>query len=77
MTRTVKADERGRVVLPGAKQAQVFRVERPIEGHYVLILQVDQAQPEPFPPGSLLKYFTTARNRGEETLLKGCAFDAP
>ncbi|HWF19589.1 MAG TPA: hypothetical protein VG754_09980 [Verrucomicrobiae bacterium] len=51
---TLKADDRSRIKIPGAKPGQVFAFED--QGNGVRILTEVKAEPkEPFPPGSLRK----------------------
>lgn len=56
--KTVKADERGRVVLPGIKGGLVFALESPGEGQFLLTQVKKKAvKPhDPYPEGSLSKY---------------------
>jgi len=68
---TLTVDAKKRVRLPDAKPGQVFSVEGTSEAGFTLIpVKVDSN--EPFPPGSLLKYFTKERDELESILAKGC-----
>ena len=68
---TLTVDAKKRVRLPDAKPGQVFSVEGTSEAGFTLIpVKVDSS--EPFPPGSLLKYFTDERDELETILAKGC-----
>ena len=55
---TLKADNRRRVILPDIKPGQVFALETPGEGQFLLtIVKKADVQPhDPYPEGSLSKY---------------------
>jgi hypothetical protein len=60
--KTLKADDRRRVQIPGIKAGQVFAFED--QGNGVRILtEVKKAVKEPFPRGSLKYLCTPARNK--------------
>lgn len=66
-----RVDDRKRVRIPDAKPGQLFSVEgTPDQGFTLTPVKADK--PEPFPRGSLLKYFTPAHNAEELEILKGC-----
>lgn len=69
---TVKADNRRRLQLPDIKPGQIFAVQD--NGDNTITLTKVKAEPqEPFPRGSLTKYFNAEKNREELEILKGCA----
>lgn len=68
---TVKCDNKGRVRMPSGKPGDVYAWEKDGDGSFRFIPVKAEAQ-EPFPPGSLLKYFTPERDKEELALLRGC-----
>ena len=68
---TLTVDDRKRVRLPSARPGQVFSFEPNADGSITLV-PVKAQRSEMFPRGSLLKYFTPAKNKEELELLKGC-----
>lgn len=68
---TVKADSRRRVQIPGIKPGQIFAFEDQGNGVRVLT-DVKKDVKEPFPPGSLLKYFTAEKDAEESAIASGC-----
>ncbi len=68
---TVKCDDKGRIRMPEGKPGEVYAWERAGDGSLRFILVKAEAK-EPFPPGSLRKYFTRERDKEELALLKGC-----
>jgi hypothetical protein len=68
---TLKADDRSRVKLPGIKPGQVFAFEDQGNGVRVLT-EVKKDMREPFPEGSLAKYWTAEKNAEELAILRGC-----
>jgi len=69
--KTLKLDAQKRIRLPDFKPGQVFAYSNHGNGTVTLTAVKADVQ-EPFPPGSLLKYFTPEKNREELELLKGC-----
>lgn len=72
---TLVADDKKRVRIPDAKPGQVFAYEK--DGKTITLSEVVKKKTkEPFPPGSLLKYFTgplgKERDELETALAKGC-----
>lgn len=68
---TLVTDKQQRVRLPDAKPGQVFAYVDNGNGS-ITLTQVKAETAEPFPPGSLLKFFTPDTNAEELGLLKGC-----
>lgn len=58
---TLKADNKRRVAIPHIKPGQVFAFEDNGDGSYTLI-KVKADRKEPFPAGSLVKYFDKERD---------------
>lgn len=73
---TVKADNRRRVQLPDVKPGQVFAV-RDNGDDTITLTKVKAERKEPFPRGSLLKYFTKERDAEETAIAKGCIIGLP
>ncbi len=73
---SVKCDDKGRIRMPDGKPGDIFAWERDGDGSLRFIKLKAEAH-EPFPPGSLKKYFTAARDREELALLRGCVLEAP
>lgn len=72
--KTLTVDAQKRVRLPDAKPKQVFAYINNGDGTVTLTLVKAEAR-EPFPPGSLLKYFTRERDREEMAILSGCTLE--
>jgi len=70
----LKVDDQKRIRIPDAKPRQVFSYVNHGNGTLILTL-VKPSASEPFPPGSLLKYFTSAKNKEELALLSGCSLE--
>ena len=68
---TITVDDKKRVRIPDAKPGQVFAIEPTGNGGFNL-QPVKGETTEPFPPGSLLKYFTKERDELETILARGC-----
>jgi len=72
--KTLTVDDQKRVRIPDAKPRQVFSYINSGDGTLTLIL-VKAGASEPFPRGSLLKYFTPEKDKEELALLSGCSFE--
>jgi len=72
--KTVTVDDQKRVRIPDAKPRQVFAYINNGDGTFTLTLVKAEAR-EPFPRGSLLKYFTADKNQEELALLSGCSLE--
>ena len=70
--KTLTVDDEQRIRIPDAKPKQVFACENHDDGSYTLI-PVRAKSKEPFPKGSLLRFFTPEKDKQELALLKGCA----
>lgn len=72
---TLKVDTRKRVLLTGAKPGQVFARTDNGDGSITLV-PVKAERKEPFPPGSLSKYFSgelgRKRDKEETEIASGC-----
>ena len=68
--KTLTADAHQRVRIPTAKPRQVFAFDTDTDG--VITLTPLKEPKEPFPPGSLDKYFTAERDREEALIFSGC-----
>ncbi|HZV35069.1 MAG TPA: hypothetical protein VFB72_10895 [Verrucomicrobiae bacterium] len=66
---TLKADNKRRVAIPDIKPGQVFAFEDNGDGSYTLI-KVKAERKEPFPPGSLRKYFDRKRDAEMSAIAK-------
>jgi hypothetical protein len=71
MKTTIKVDDKKRVRIRDAKPKQFFDCVNHGDGRFTLTLVKSESK-EPFPRGSLLKYFTPERNKEELAILKGC-----
>ena len=69
---TITVDDKKRVRLPDAEPRQVFAYTNNGDGTITLILVKAEAA-EPFPRGSLAKYFTEGKNKEELALAAGCS----
>lgn len=69
--KTVKADERKRVRIPAATPGQVFVYDYSGNGT-ITLTPVKPSEKEPFPPGSLAKYFTKEKDAEETAIASGC-----
>jgi hypothetical protein len=74
LVKTVKVDANKKIRIPDVKPRQVFAYENQGHGRFTLTLMKAK---EPFPRGSLLKFFTAAKAKQEMTLFKGCSLDLP
>jgi len=74
---TLIVDSKKRVRLPDARPNQVFAYEPQGDGQILLTRLVKEQVAEPFPRGSLKKYFTRAKAKEELALLKGCSLEVP
>jgi hypothetical protein len=72
--KTVTVDAHKRIRIPDAKPRQVFACANNGDGTLTLTLAKAEAS-EPFPRGSLLKYFTPKKNKEELALLSGCSLE--
>jgi hypothetical protein len=72
----LKVDANKRIRIPDAKPMQVLAYENEGNGRFTLTL-VKKGVKEPFPRGSLLKYFTPSKAKEEMTLFKGCSLELP
>jgi hypothetical protein len=72
--KTLTVDDQKRIRIPDAKPRQVFAYANNGDGTLTLTLVKAEAS-EPFPRGSLLKYFTPEKNVEELALLSGCTLD--
>ena len=72
--KTLIVDDQKRVKIPDAKPRQIFACETDGRGSWVLTLVRAKPQ-EPFPKGSLSKYFNRAKNKQELELLEGCSVE--
>ena len=74
---TLTTDNKKRVRIPDAQPGTVYAYEN--EGGRIVLTPVKAEASEPFPPGSLLKYFSgplgKERDELESILLKGCVTD--
>ena len=70
--KTVIVDDKKRIRLPDVKPRQVFAYEDNGEGSVTLRL-IKTASREPFPKGSLARYFNRAKDKQELDLLGGCS----
>ena len=73
---TLKADNRRRVQLPKAKPGQVFIYEDIGDGSVKLTLVKAEAK-EPFPEGSLAKYWTKEYNAQMSEIAKATIIGVP
>jgi hypothetical protein len=73
--KTLTVDDFQRVRLPKAKPRSKFAYEDREDGTITLTPVSEVKAKEPFPPGSLAKYFTPERNKEEMAILKGCVQD--
>jgi hypothetical protein len=69
--KTLTADPYKRVRINSAKPGQVFAVTENADGSIMLTPMKPETK-EPFPPGSLRKYFTRQKDEEEAAILKGC-----
>jgi hypothetical protein len=74
MTTTATVDDRKRVRIPDAEPGQTVTILTSADGWTISKVKPQEAQEirDPFPPGSLLKYFTKERDELESILVKGC-----
>ena len=72
--KTLTVDDQKRVRIPDAEPRQVFAYTNNGDGTLILTLVKAEAR-EPFPRGSLLKYFTPQKNKTELALLSGCTLE--
>ena len=70
--KTLTADAHQRVRIPTAKPRQVFAFTTDHGGVITLTPLKQPKRKEPFPPGSLDKYFTAERDREEALIFSGC-----
>jgi hypothetical protein len=70
----LRVDANKRIRIPDVRPKQVFAYEKQGNGRFTLTLVKAK---EPFPRGSLLKYFTPAKAKEETTLFKGCSLELP
>ena len=74
--KTLKVDAHKRVRIADLRPGQVLSYTNNGDDTFTLMLVKAAAKPT-FPPGSLLKYFTRAKNKEELDLLAGCSLEAP
>ena len=72
--KTLTVDDQKRIQLPDAEPQQVFSYVNNGDGTMTLALVKAKAS-EPFPRGSLLKYFTPEKDKEELALLSGCSLE--
>jgi len=72
--KTLTVDDQQRIQIPDAKPRQVFSYVNNGDGTLTLALVKARAS-EPFPRGSLLKYFTPEKDKEELALLSGCSLE--
>jgi hypothetical protein len=70
--KTLTVDDQKRIRIPDAKPRQVFAYANNGDGTLTL---VKAEASEPFPRGSLLKYFTPEKDKEELALLSGCSLE--
>lgn len=73
---TVKADNRQRVRIPDIKPGQVFEVQKQGEGSFTLTIVKAESE-EPFPEGSLAKYWTKEYNAEMAEIAKAVVIGMP
>lgn len=74
--KTLTVDDQKRIRIPDARPRQVFAYQN--NGDGTITLTTVKAEPtEPFPPGSLKKYVTAARNKELLEIFKGCSLEVP
>ena len=74
--KTLTVDAHKRVRIPDAKPREVFADENHGNGS-ITLTRVRAKAKEPFPPGSLKKFFTPEKDVEELALLKGCSLEIP
>ena len=74
MMKTLTVDGQKRIQIPDAKPRQVFSYVNNGDGTLTLALVKAKAS-EPFPRGSLLKYFTPEKDKEELALFSGCSLE--
>jgi hypothetical protein len=74
--KTIKADAKGRVQIPGIKAGHAFVIEDRGNGVFVLT-DVKKAAKDPFPKGSLKHLFTKEANAEMKALARGMKIPAP
>ena len=74
--KTLKVNANKRIRIPDVKPRQVFSYENEGNGRFTLTLVKAEVK-EPFPKGSLLKFFTPAKAKEEMALFNGCSLDLP
>ena len=72
--KTLTVDDQKRIQIPDAKPRQVFSYVNNGDGTLTLA-PVKAKASEPFPRGSLLKYFTPEKDQEELALLSGCSLE--
>ena len=72
--KTLTVDDQKRIQIPDAKPRQVFSYVNNGDGTLTLALVKAKAS-EPFPRGSLSKYFTPEKDKEELALLSGCSLE--
>jgi hypothetical protein len=76
MMKTLTVDDQKRIRIPDAKPRQVFAYDNHGDGT-ITLTEVKAEAKEPFPPGSLKKYVTEARNQELLEIFKGCSLEVP
>ena len=74
--KTLKVDAHKRIRISDLRPGQVFSYTDNGDDSFTLTL-VKADVKTPFPPGSLLKYFTSQKNKEELALLAGCSLEVP
>jgi len=74
--KTLKVDAHKRVRIKDLKPGQILSYANNGDQTFTLTLVKAEAKPR-FPRGSLLKYFTPAKNKEELALLAGCSLETP
>jgi hypothetical protein len=69
--KTLTVDDQKRIRIPGTKPRQVFSYAMD-PGGTIAPVPVKAERKEMFPRGSLLKYFTSKKDKEEALLLSGC-----
>ena len=72
--KTLKVDAHKRIRIAALRPGQVFSYTNNGDDSFTLTLVKADVEPA-IPPGSLLKYFTSEKNKEESALLAGCSLD--
>jgi hypothetical protein len=74
--KTLTVDDYQRVRLPDEKPRSKLAYEKDGDG-VIRLVPVKAVVEEPFPPGSLKKFITPARNKELLEILAGCSLEVP